>query len=124
VTVSADRDDPSDTVIPLTQAPSVTELVHRAQAHERITLTEAGADGVLVVSAGDEQALLDWEAAFIAESVSARPRGPYLPNDLVVAMDAASLATVEAFLAELETHAGEDIPAAELWARWERTTSA
>lgn len=122
--MSAYRDDPSDTVIPLTEAPSVTELAHRALAHERITLTEAGADGVLVVSEGDEQALLDWEAAFIAESVTARPRGPYLPNDLVVAMDAAPLATVEAFLAELEAHAGEDIPAAELWARWERTTSA
>jgi len=124
VTVSAYRGDPNDTVIPLTEAPSVTELAHRAQAHERITLTEAGADGVLVVSAEDEQALLDWEAAFIAESVAARPRGPYLPNDLVVAMDAAPLATVEAFLAELEAHAGEDIPAAELWARWERITSA
>lgn len=122
--MSAYRDDSSDTVIPLTEAPSVTELAHRAQAHERIRLTENGADGVLVVSAGDEQALLDWEAAFIAESMAARPRGPYLPHDLVVAMDAAPLATVEAFMAELETHAGEDIPAAELWARWERTTSA
>jgi hypothetical protein len=88
------------------------------------SLAEAGADGVLVVSAGDEQALLDWEAAFIAESVAARPRGPYLPHDLVVAMGAVPLATVEAFLAELEAHAGEDIPAAELWARWERTTTS
>jgi hypothetical protein len=110
-------------VIPLTEAPSVTELAHRAQGHERIMLAEAGAERVLIVSEGDEQALLDWEAAFIAESV-ARPRGPHLPNDLVDAMDAAPLATVEAFLAELETHAGEDIPAAELWVRWERTTSA
>jgi len=124
VTVPAYRDDSSDTVIPLTQAPSVTELVHRAQAHERIKLTEAGTDGVLVVSAGDEQALLDWEAAFAAESVAAPPGGPYLPHDHVLAMNAAPLATVEAFLAGLEAHAGEDIPAAELWARWERTTSA
>jgi hypothetical protein len=124
VTLSAYRGDPGDAAIPLAEAPSVTELAHRAQAHERITLTEAGADRVLVVSEGDEQALLDWEAAFITESVADRPRGPYLPNDLVVAMDAAPLATVEAFLAELETHAGEDIPAVELWARWERTSSA
>jgi len=102
----------------------MAELVQRAQAHERITLTEAGVDGVLLVSTGDEQALLDWEAAFIAESVAGRPRGPYLPNDLVAALDRVPLATVEAFLSELEAHAGEDISATDLWARWERMTYA
>jgi hypothetical protein len=61
----------------------------------------------------------DWERAFIAASVHA-PRGPYIPHDLVVALDAAALATVEAFLGELEARAGEDIPAEELWAMWER----
>lgn len=61
----------------------------------------------------------DWERAFIAESVSA-PRGPYLPNDLVAALDTAPLATVDAFLSEMEARAGEDIPAGELWGLWER----
>lgn len=66
----------------------------------------------------------EWEASFVAESVAGRPRPPYLPNDLVAALDHAPLVVVEAFLAELEAHAGEDIPAAELWARWRRMTSA
>jgi transcriptional regulator with XRE-family HTH domain len=65
----------------------------------------------------------DWERAFIAKSISA-PRGPYIPHDLVVALDAAPLATVETFLSELEARAGEDIPAAQLWVTWERMTSA
>lgn len=91
---------------------------------EKRTYGEACPIRPTMTSKGNEQALQDWEAAFIAESVVDRPRPPYLPNDLVAALDHAPLATVEAFLTELKTHAGQDIPAAELWARWERTTSA
>jgi transcriptional regulator with XRE-family HTH domain len=64
----------------------------------------------------------EWEAAFIAESIRA-PHGPYIPHELIAALDAAPLATVEAFLSELEARAGEDIPADEVWALWERMTS-
>jgi hypothetical protein len=64
---------------------------------------------------------LEWEAAFSAESMAAdRTRGPYLPHDLVTALDDAPLATVKAFLTELKAHAGQDIPAAQLWAWWHR----
>jgi transcriptional regulator with XRE-family HTH domain len=56
----------------------------------------------------------DWETAFIAKALAAR--GPYVPHDLVVALDAAPLATVEAFLNELEARAGENIPAEDRWA--------
>jgi transcriptional regulator with XRE-family HTH domain len=63
----------------------------------------------------------EWEAAFIAESIRA-PHGPYVPHDLVAALDAAAPATAAAFLAALEARAGEDIPADEVRALWERMT--
>jgi hypothetical protein len=114
-----------NTVIPLAQAPGLVELARRARAHEQITLTEAGADNVLIMSVGDHQAILDWEAAFIAETVaSTARRGPHIPNDLLAALDAADPATAEAFLTRLEARAGEDIPAEQQWALWERMTSA
>jgi hypothetical protein len=79
---------------------------------------------VLVVSAPDERAALDWEAKFIAETVLGAARGgPYLPSDLVEALDAAPLDTAGAFLTSLEERRGEDVPAAELWALWERMTA-
>jgi hypothetical protein len=114
-----------DTVIPLAQAPDLAELARRARAHERITLVEPGADSVLIVSADDHQTILDWEAAFIAETVtSAAVRGPHIPNDLLAALDAAAPTTAEAFLAALEARAGEEIPAEQQWALWEQMTSA
>lgn len=65
----------------------------------------------------------EWEAAFTAESLARDRRGPYIPHDLVVALDTAPLATVDVFLGELEARAGEDIPAEQLWAMWEQMTS-
>jgi hypothetical protein len=65
----------------------------------------------------------DWEAAFIAESLSIPPGGPYIPHDLVTALDTAIPATVDAFLAALKARAGEDIPAQEVRALWERMTA-
>jgi hypothetical protein len=124
MTAPAYRIDHGDTMIPVAQAPSVAELAQRARAHERITLTEAGADSVMVVSADDHFAVLEWETAFIAETIvttTARP-GPYLPADLMAAVDAGAPATAEAFLAALEARAGEDLPAEQLWALWERMT--
>ncbi len=116
--------DHDNSVIPLAQAPGLAELARRARAHEQITLTEAGADSVLIVSTDDHQAILDWEAAFIAETVAgAAGLGPYIPNDLLAAVDAADAATAEAFLAALEARAGEEIPAEQQWALWERMTS-
>ena len=53
-----------NTMIPLAQAPGLVELARRARAHEQTTLTEAGADNVLIMSVGDHQAILDWETAF------------------------------------------------------------
>ena len=47
-------------------------------------------------------------------------RGPYIPHDLVTALDTAMPATVDAFLAALETRAGEDIPAEQVWALWQQ----
>jgi hypothetical protein len=114
-----------NTMIPLAQAPGLVELARRARAHEQITLTEAGADNVLIMSVGDHQAILDWETAFIAETVaSTARRGPHIPNDLLAALDTADPATAEAFLVALEARAGEDIPAEQQWALWERMTSA
>jgi hypothetical protein len=119
------RIDHGSTVIPVAQAPSVAELAQRARAHERITLTEAGADSVMVVSADDHVAVVEWETAFIAEAIvtNTAQRGPYLPNDLMTAVDAAPPAAAEAFLTALEARAGEDISADQLRALWERTTS-
>jgi hypothetical protein len=125
MSVAAHRGDQDETVLPLAHAPGLAELARRARAHERIILTETGADAVVIMSADDHQADLDWDAAFIAETMAgAGPRGPYLPNDLVAALDEADPATAEAFLAALEARAGEDIPAAQQWALWERLTSA
>jgi transcriptional regulator with XRE-family HTH domain len=70
-----------------------------------------------------DRTVQDWEIAFIAASVRA-PRGPYLPNDLMTVLDAAPLATVETFLRELEARVGEDIPAEEQRAIWDRMASA
>jgi hypothetical protein len=120
------RNDHDGTVIPLAHAPGLAELAQRARAHERITLTEAGAETVIIMSAvspDDHQAILDWEAAFIAETMTgAGARGPYLPNDLAAALDDADPATAEASLSALEAHAGEDVPAAQQWTLWERLT--
>jgi hypothetical protein len=52
-------------------------------------------------SAPAHAAVLAWEAGFVADAVAATARGPYLPNDLVAALDAAALPTVEAFLTAL-----------------------
>jgi hypothetical protein len=88
-------------------------------------LTEASADNVLIVSADDHQAILDWEAAFIAETLAGTAvRGLHLPNDLLAVLDAADPATVEAFLAALEARAGQEIPAEQQCALWERMTLA
>jgi hypothetical protein len=122
MTVAAYRNDPGETVIPLAEAPSLAELADRARAHERITLTGPGADEVLVIAASDEREQLDWEAEFAAESLAV-PDGPYLPTDLVAALDTAPPARVQMFLDDLKARAGEHIPDAELWASWERMTS-
>jgi len=111
-------------MIPMSNAPSLAELARRARAHERITLTDAGADSVLIVSADDQQAILDWEQAFITETVTGGASGgPYLPNDLLATVDAASPETAEAFLSTLAARSGEAFPAEQLWAMWERMTS-
>ncbi|HSV66876.1 MAG TPA: hypothetical protein VLJ59_13320 [Mycobacteriales bacterium] len=107
--------------MPLAQAPGLPELAGRARTHERITLTEARADSVIIMSAGDHRAILDWEAAFIAEGMSAAARGgSCVPHELVVALDDADPTMVEAFLAALEARADEDIPPTQQWAMWER----
>jgi hypothetical protein len=87
------------------------------------TPAQPGAGDLSPVVAEGDQAALDWEAAFIAESLTGRSGAPYLPDDLVAALDHAPQAMVEAFLTGLQAHAGQDIPAAELWARWHRLTS-
>jgi transcriptional regulator with XRE-family HTH domain len=46
--------------------------------------------------------------------------GPWLPDDLVHALDDAPAACVETFLGEMERHAGEDIEPERLWAWWRR----
>lgn len=118
------RDDHDQTVIPLADAPTLAELADRARAHEPITLTQVGAQPVLLMSAEDHRAVLDWDAAFLADTLAgSKPAGPYLPDDLVAAMDTADPARVETFLADLEAHAGHDLPAAQLWAMWERTST-
>jgi hypothetical protein len=120
----ARRDNHDQTVIPLADAPSLAELAQRARAHEPITLVEAGAPPVVLLSTQDHQAAVDWDAAFIADTLaSGGPRGPYLPNDLLAAMDTADLATVEAFLDRLAAHAGQDISAAQQRALWEQMTT-
>jgi hypothetical protein len=125
VAAPAYRDDRDQTVIPLADAPALAELADRARAHEPITLTQTGAQPVLLMSAEDHRAVLDWDAAFVADTLAApQPAGPYLPDALVAAMDTAAPERVEAFLTELETHAGEDLPAAQQWATWERTATA
>src|SRR5215470_2822334 len=119
----ARRDNHDQTVIPLADAPSLTELAQRARAHEPITLVEAGAPAVRL-SAQDQQAAADWDAAFIADTLaSGGSRGPYLPNDLLAAMDTADLATVEAFLDRLAAHAGQDISAAQQRSLWDQMTT-
>ncbi len=119
------REDRGQTVIPLADAPALAELADRARAHEPITLTQTGAQPVLLMSAEDHRAVLDWDAAFVADTLAVPPpAGPYLPDGLVAAMDTADPERVEAFLTELETHAGQDLPAAQQWAMWERTTTA
>ena len=75
------RNDHDETVIPLAQAPELAELAQRVRAHERITLTEAGAAAVVMMSSHDHQAILNWDATFIAETMaSTQPRGPYIPT--------------------------------------------
>jgi hypothetical protein len=119
------RDDREQTVIPLADAPALAELADRARAHEPITLTQTGAQPVLLMSAEDHRAVLDWDAAFVADTLAAHaPAGPYLPDGLVAAMDTADPERVEAFLTDLEAHAGNDLPAAQQWAMWERTATA
>jgi hypothetical protein len=119
------RDDREQTEIPLADAPALAEMADRARAHAPITLTQTGAQPVLLMSAEDHRAVLDWDAAFVADTLAAHaPAGPYLPDGLVAAMDTADPERVEAFLTDLEAHAGNDLPAAQQWAMWERTATA
>ena len=60
----------------------------------------------------------DKETPFTDDAITVTLRGPYIPHDLVTALDTAAPATVDAFLTALETRTGEDIPAEEVWALW------